>query len=128
MSKHQARTQIVDGGMNTRRVALVVLLALAVLAAVAPVLVLQRAAANRAGDPAYRALVTYALAHNGDHSLDAKAAEALPTLQQVDLGDGRTQLSRLSPEGTCWVVLIEDDRAQAPRKGVLQDCSPAPAQ
>lgn len=114
--------------MNARRTTLVVAMVITVLAAVAPVFILQKAAANRTGDPAYRALATYALANNGDHSLDARAAEVLPTLHQVELGPGRTQLSRASSDGrTCWVVVIEDGRAQPPREGVSSDCPNTPA-
>lgn len=111
-------------GSGARRLALLVGIGLVVLAATAPLLFLRNVAKDQGGDPAYRALVAYARAHNGESSFDAKAAEAYPTLIRTELGGGRERFARRSPDGSvCWVLDIEPgEPAQKPRRGVKTDC------
>ena len=100
--------------MNNRRVTLVVVLGLLVLALVAPVLLMNRAAPSESSTQG-KDLHILALSLNGDHRYDAEAAEVLTRAKRVTT-DGDESYS-LVDGSRCWVL-----RPAISDVATLEDC------
>jgi hypothetical protein len=85
--------------MNSRRVALLVMLCALLILLIAPVVMLDRPDA-KTNDPAYRQLDVIARSLNGDHSADLEAAEALGEVEQQRRGSNTVY--RATSGESCW--------------------------
>ena len=108
--------------MPRRQIAYLIILAAVVVAMVAPLFWLKAQADKLNADPAFKALDAYARAHNGDHSYDTAAAEALPGFVRTTLPDGQVRFSERSPAGTCWTLVVGSGPVSLPQRSPAADC------
>lgn len=111
-----------EGVSRKQMFILIISLALVVLLAVVPLIILsQRTVAPN--DKALVLLQAYAASWKGDTAYDLKAAEAVKEGVKKDDPSGGWVLGLTADDGSCWVVVVDENKGvEGPIKGSSLNC------